>query len=107
MAAFLGVAGATGRAARPGSRSPARPLRADAVASPATAPWVLGGRPRRGARRRGGEQGRAPWQPTIKLLESVGKGAVFKTSRLRNHEEENEPEVGLDGYGHLMTELIE
>eukprot|EP00967_Tisochrysis_lutea_P108528 scaffold168119_cov33-Tisochrysis_lutea.AAC.1 len=36
MAAFLVVARATGLAARPGSRSTARPLLA---ASPATAPW--------------------------------------------------------------------
>ena len=75
MAAEGGVAGATGRAARRESRSLARPLRVDAVASPGTAPLALvtGGAPsapRRGARRRGGggERRRAPWQLTIKLV---------------------------------------
>eukprot|EP00967_Tisochrysis_lutea_P058279 scaffold74060_cov36-Tisochrysis_lutea.AAC.3 len=79
MAAEGGVAEATGHVARRESHSPAparpqlapfsrmffvRPLLADAVAySPATAPWALGGRPRRGARRRGESRRRAPWRP--------------------------------------------
>ena len=60
MAAVDGVAvaGATGRVARWGSRSPARPPLWDAAASPATAPWALEGRPRRGARRREGARRR-------------------------------------------------
>eukprot|EP00967_Tisochrysis_lutea_P052274 scaffold64754_cov33-Tisochrysis_lutea.AAC.3 len=70
MSAVHGVAGATGRVARRGSRSPARPLTAGAAALTATAPWGQGG-PRRGARRRGGERRRAPWQLTIKLVDVV------------------------------------
>ena len=65
MAAGGGVAGATGRVAQWESRSPARPLREDAVAAPATAPWALEGSPRLGARRREGARRRAPWQLTI------------------------------------------
>ena len=65
LAAGGGVAGATGRMARWGSRSPARPLRGDVAASPATAPWALEGRPRRGARMREGARWRAPWRPKV------------------------------------------
>ena len=43
----------------------------DAAASPATAPWELGGRPRRGPRKRGGARRRAPWQLTIKLVDPI------------------------------------
>ena len=45
MAAVHGVAGATGRVARRGSRSPARPLMAGAAASTVTAPLGLAGGP--------------------------------------------------------------
>eukprot|EP00967_Tisochrysis_lutea_P010918 scaffold12441_cov29-Tisochrysis_lutea.AAC.1 len=57
MAAVLGVAGATGRVARRESHAPARPLLTDAVASPATAPWGLGGAPSAGGPK--DEKGRA------------------------------------------------
>eukprot|EP00967_Tisochrysis_lutea_P010806 scaffold12296_cov27-Tisochrysis_lutea.AAC.5 len=60
----------TGAAARcvPESHSPGRPLAADAVASPATGPWGLGGRPVRGGLRRGEARRRAPSRLTIKLV---------------------------------------
>eukprot|EP00967_Tisochrysis_lutea_P107921 scaffold166852_cov32-Tisochrysis_lutea.AAC.5 len=54
-----GVAGATGHVARPESHAPARRQWAEAAASTATAPWEVGGRPRRGGRRRGGDRRRA------------------------------------------------
>ena len=46
MIVVCGVAGATGRVARPGSHAPAWPQRADAVASPVTSahghgPWPM------------------------------------------------------------------
>eukprot|EP00967_Tisochrysis_lutea_P129599 scaffold223005_cov37-Tisochrysis_lutea.AAC.1 len=47
------------------------PKCADAAASTATAPWGLGGRPRRGARKRRRGRRRAPWQLTIKLVGSA------------------------------------
>ena len=77
MAAVGAAAGATDRMARPGSHAPARPLKVDAAASPATGPWGQGGRPRRGARRRGESRRRAPSQPstTINLVASAGCSA--------------------------------
>ena len=68
MAAMGGVAGATGRAARPESHTPARPQWADAAASTAAAPWVLVGRPRWGARKRGQSRRRAPSRLSINLV---------------------------------------
>ena len=78
---MCGVAGATGRVARRGSRSPARPPREDAVASPATAPWALEGRPRRGARRREGARRRAPWRPSDPSINLVSPGGWRLGSR--------------------------